>query len=52
VKFFTLSIFLVDAALFMLYLGYNLALIFAVSTDLFFESTNYKHENTGAGHNF
>jgi hypothetical protein len=47
-----LCIFLVAAALFMLYLGQNSAWLSAVSTNKDFESTNYKTENTVAGHNF
>jgi len=51
-KFFTLIIFLVAEAFYMLYLGQNHAWLSPVSTSRVFESTNYKHENTGTGHNF
>jgi hypothetical protein len=42
----------VAAALFMLYLGQNHAWCRGKILDRALESTNYTHENTGAGHNF
>jgi hypothetical protein len=47
-----LCIFLVAAALFMLYLGQNRAWLSAVSTNRDFESKNYKSENTVSGRSF
>jgi hypothetical protein len=44
-----LLLMLVAAALFMLYLGQNNAWFSPVSTNRVLESTNNKHENTGAG---
>jgi hypothetical protein len=44
--------FLVAVALFMLYLGQNLAWLWGKILNRVFESTNYTHENTGAGHTF
>jgi hypothetical protein len=44
--------FLVAAALFMLYSGQKHAWLSPVSTNSVLESTNYKRENTGDGHNF
>jgi hypothetical protein len=44
--------FLVAAALFMIYLGQNHAWLSPVSTSRVIESTNYKNEKNGAGHNF
>ena len=43
---------MVAAALFMFYLDQNHAWLSPVSTNRVVESTKYKHENTGAGHNF
>ena len=40
------------AALFMFYLGQNYVFFVSHVHYRVFESTNYKHENTGAGHNF
>jgi hypothetical protein len=51
-KFFTWIISLVAAALFMLYSFQNHACFSSASTNRLFESTKYKHENNGAGHNF
>jgi hypothetical protein len=42
----------VAVALFMLYLGQNYAWCLRVAANRVLESTNYTHENTGAGHNF
>ena len=43
---------LVAVALIMLYLGQNHALWARKILNKVFESKNYTHENTGAGHNF
>jgi hypothetical protein len=43
---------LVAAALFMLNLGKNRALLYPVFTNRVSESKNSKHENTGANHSF
>jgi hypothetical protein len=43
---------LVAVALFMLYLGQIYAWCSGKNLNGAFESTNYTHENTGAGHNF
>jgi len=47
-----LRYFLVAAALFMLFVGYNHAWRSCVTVNGAFKITNYTHENTGAGHNF
>ena len=43
---------LVTVVVFILYLGRNYALLWGEILNRVFESTNYTHENTGAGHNF
>ena len=43
---------LVTLVVFMIYLGRNHALLWGGILNRVFESTNYTHENTGAGHNF
>ena len=43
---------LVTVVVFILYLGRNYALLWGGILNRVFESTNYTHENTGAGHNF
>jgi hypothetical protein len=48
VKLFTQIILLVAAALFMLHAGQNKTGLSPMSTSSVFESTNYKHKNTGS----
>jgi len=43
---------LVTVVVFILYLGQNYAWLWGGILNRVFESTNYTHENTGAGHNF
>jgi len=52
VTYFTWIDSLVAAAFFMFYLGQNHARLSPASTNRVFERTNYKQENTGAGHIF
>jgi hypothetical protein len=51
-KYLLKIIFLVAAAIFMLYLGQNNALSSCVTANSASKITNFTHKNTGAGHNF